>query len=77
MLVPTATNAGPEQRANIDSYQRLGTIADVGFIVGGVGVAAGVILLVTQPKDTSTTAAKWTPYVGLGSAGVQRRVLKN
>lgn len=58
------------QIASLDSYHRLGTIADVGFVVGGVGIAAGVVLLVTQPKDTSTSAAKWSPYIGLGSAGV-------
>ena len=67
---PVASECNAGQRANIDSYNRLGTIADVGFIVGGVGLAAGVVLLVTQPKDTSPTATKWTPYFGLGSAGV-------
>jgi hypothetical protein len=58
------------QRGSIDTYHRLGTIADVGFIVGGIGVVAGVVLLVTQPKDTTAGATKVTPYVGLGSAGV-------
>jgi hypothetical protein len=68
---PVPTECDPGQRANIDSYKRLGTIADVGFIVGGVALAAGVVLLVTQPKDTSSaTSTKWTPYVGLGIAGV-------
>ncbi|HMJ57279.1 MAG TPA: PEGA domain-containing protein [Polyangiaceae bacterium] len=63
-------NCETSQTANIDTYRRLGTIADVGFIVGGVGVAAGIVLLVTQPKEPSTAAAHWTPYIGLGSAGV-------
>jgi len=67
-----ASNCDTSQRANIDSYHRLGTIADVGFIVGGVGVAAGVVLLVTQPKET-TAGAKWSPYIGLGNAGVTGR----
>jgi hypothetical protein len=62
----------PSEQAALDSYHRLGTIADVGFIVGGIGLAAGVILLVTHPKDTSTSTAKtkWSPYIGVGSAGV-------
>jgi hypothetical protein len=66
---PDPNNCDASQRANIDSYRRLGTIADVGFIVGGVGLAAGVVLLVTQPKEP-TTGTKVTPYIGLGSAGV-------
>jgi PEGA domain len=57
-------------RSSIDNYRRLGTIADVGFIVGGIGVAAGVVLLVTQPKDTTVGGTQVTPYIGLGSAGV-------
>jgi hypothetical protein len=59
------------QQPNVDSYRRLGTIADVGFIVGGVGLATGIVLLVTKPKSTPTSAAYWTPYVGLGGAGVK------
>ncbi len=66
---PDRNNCDPGLRPNIDSYHRLGTISDVGFIVGGVGVLAGVVLLVTQPKET-TTGTKVTPYIGLGSAGV-------
>jgi hypothetical protein len=61
---------GSTQSANVDTYRRLGTIADVGFIVGGVGIATGIILLVTQPKETSAAGTKLTPYIGLGGAGV-------
>ena len=66
---PDPNACDPSQRASIDTYHRLGTIADVGFIVGGVGVAAGVVLLLTQPKET-TAGTTVTPYIGLGSAGV-------
>jgi hypothetical protein len=66
----SGTSCPPSQQATLDSYHRLGTISDVGFIVGGIGVAAGVILLVTQPKDTAASTAKWSPYIGVGSAGV-------
>ena len=69
---PDRNACDPSQRASIDTYHRLGTIADVGFIVGGVGVAAGVVLLLTQPKET-TTGTRVTPYIGLASAGVSGR----
>ncbi len=35
-------------RGDLDSYRKLGTISTVGFIVGGVGAAAGVTLLLTS-----------------------------
>jgi hypothetical protein len=66
---PDRNNCDPSQRSNIETYRRLGTIADVGFIAGGIGVVAGVVLLVTQPKET-TSGTKVTPYIGLGTAGV-------
>jgi hypothetical protein len=58
------------QTPGIDTYHRFATISNIGFIGAGVGLAAGVILLVTQPKETSPSAASLTPYVGLGAAGV-------
>jgi len=67
---PVRNDCDPSHGPSINSYNRLGLIADVGFIVAGVGVAAGVVFLVTQPKDTTAGARKWTPYIGLGSAGV-------
>jgi hypothetical protein len=52
-----------------DSAQSL---AIVGFVAGGVGVAAGVVLFIVSGKDTSTPAeaVRLRPYVGLASAGV-------
>jgi hypothetical protein len=70
-VCPNNSRCDAAQGPNIDSYHRLGTIADVGFAVAGVGLVAGIVLLVTQPKDPSTSAAQWTPYVGIGSAGVR------
>ncbi|MGO9836125.1 MAG: hypothetical protein ACLP1X_18135 [Polyangiaceae bacterium] len=65
----------PSQDSNLSSYHTMGALSTVGFIVGGVGVAAGVVLLVTQPKgEPSTTPATATgfqiaPAIGLGSVG--------
>jgi len=59
---------GADQQSNIDSYKTMGTISTVGFIVGGVGVAAGLVLILTAPKAPAKTA--WIrPYVGLGQLG--------
>jgi hypothetical protein len=57
--------------AELDSYHLIGTISTVGFIVGGVGIATGTILLLTSPKDQPATAATWSPFIGVGSAGVR------
>jgi hypothetical protein len=55
-----------------DKYRSYGTISTVGFIVGGVGAAAGVVLLLTQPESTQTgKAATMIPFIGLGGAGVR------
>jgi PEGA domain len=60
------------QGAALNSYHTMGTIATVGFIVGGVGIATGTILLVTAPKESqSANRATWSPFIGVGSAGVR------
>lgn len=63
------------QAADLDDQARTAkTIAITGFIVGGVGVATGATLLImglTQKKPA--TAAMVTPWVGLGSVGVNGR----
>lgn len=59
----------PDRQGDVDSYQTMGTLSTIGFIVGAVGVGAGVVLWVTAPKETAA-AKKVSPYVGLGTAGV-------
>jgi hypothetical protein len=77
---PGGTCPASEQ-SNVDSYKSMGTISTIGFIVAGVGGAAGVILLFTAPKETASAAPSrfatvptkgvtMTPYVGVTSAGV-------
>jgi hypothetical protein len=45
------------------------TLATVGFIVGGVGVATGVTLFILSSDDKKESTAI-RPWVGWGSAGV-------
>jgi hypothetical protein len=58
----------------IDSSRTSGTISTIGFIAGGVGVAAGVVLLIVAPGKSAPAPTKGvtrvTPWFGLGSAGV-------
>jgi hypothetical protein len=72
----TGGNCGPAQQSDLDSYHTLGTLSTVGFIVAGVGAAAGVTLLLLQPK-TSSDAAAAAPsaslVVGPGSIGAVGR----
>jgi hypothetical protein len=67
-------SCGPDQQSNLDSYHTLGTLSTVGFIVGGVGVAAGVTLLILQPKASDATPAPSASLVvGPGSIGAVGR----
>jgi hypothetical protein len=47
------------------------TIAIVGYVVGGVGVAAGVTLFVLSMNKDKQSAAYVAPYVGPGSFGLR------
>jgi hypothetical protein len=59
--------------SDLSGYHTMGTLSTVGFIVGGVGVAAGAVLLFVTPK-THESATGWvSPYVGPGSVGAVGR----
>jgi hypothetical protein len=62
------------EQSNIDSAKSLGTVSTVGFIVGGVGVAAGTVLLLLRSpsRDSQPAAANATvtPWIGIGTCGV-------
>jgi hypothetical protein len=58
---------GPGQQGELDSYHTLGLLSTIGFIVAGAGAAAGITLLVVQPKAESVPAASFV--VGPGSIG--------
>ena len=51
------------------TYNLMRNLSTVGFIVGGVGVAAGVTLLLWTPKHES--APRMALWIGPGSAGVK------
>jgi hypothetical protein len=64
-------------QSDLDSYHLMGTLSTVGFIVGGVGVAAGVVLLFVHPGRAEATPAATAPaakidiqpVVGFGTIG--------
>lgn len=53
-----------DKQSDVDSYGTLGTVSTVGFIVGGVGVAAGLVLVLTAPKE-GRAAALSRPLVAM------------
>lgn len=57
----------------IDSANTFANVSNAGFIVGGVGVVAGVILLVTLGFDDEPEAAAVMPILGPGTVGVTGR----
>jgi hypothetical protein len=73
-LASSCTNGscGPSQQSDLDSYHTMALVSTIGFIVGGVGVAGGVALLLLQPKSDAAppaTGLHVVPVVGPGSLG--------
>ncbi len=66
------SGCGPAQWGDVDSYNTLGLVSTVGFVVAGVGAAGGVTLLLLQGHVGSAAPATglvFTPVVGPGSLG--------
>ena len=63
---------GPDEHDAVDRYNQMRTISTVGFVVGGVGIAAGTALLITgtRPRGAQRGVA---PVLGWRSVGVQGR----
>ena len=57
------------QSSAISSYKTMTALSTTGFIIGGVGIAAGVVLLLVAPKNKEATSAWIRPYVGAGEIG--------
>lgn len=61
----------PGSQSTIDSASTFATISTVGFIVGGVGVAAGIVLLAIPNGSPSKPARGYVmPTFGPGSVGL-------
>ena len=63
------------KRSEIDSLDNSASsanaVAIVGFVAGGVGLAAGATLFfLSQPKKEAAPSAFVHPWIGLGSAGL-------
>lgn len=60
-------------QSDLNSYHAVGLVSTIGFVVAGVGTAAGVTLWVLEGKSSSSTAASVSPYIGVGSVGAVGR----
>jgi hypothetical protein len=65
------------EKSDLEAYHTMAGISTVGFILGGAGAAAGVVLLIMRPKgeapapaNAEPAKASLSPYIGTGSAGV-------
>ncbi len=70
---PSKTGCPSTSQSDIDSAKTFGTVSTIGFIVGGVGVAAGIVLLLTEGSSSNATATVGsvhvTPDIGAGFVG--------
>jgi hypothetical protein len=65
-----------EHQDLIDEAGLLGNVSTALFIVGGAGVATGVVLLIVRPslgEDDARPTARVTPWIGAGGAGLLGR----
>jgi hypothetical protein len=60
----------PSAQADLDSYHTMGALSTVGFIVGGIGAAAGLVFLISAPKSSASSSSAWiAPVIGPASIG--------
>jgi len=61
-----------DAQADLDKANQLATLSTVGFVVGGVGVAAGVVLLAVRKKAPAnpSSGALIVPWVTPGMVGL-------
>jgi hypothetical protein len=55
---------------SVGSYNAMRIVSTVGFVVGAVGIGAGLTLILTAPSGQSKEVAGVRPWIGLGSAGL-------
>lgn len=54
----------------VESFRTLRTVSTVGYIVGGVGIAAGTTLLLTAPRKSTASAQARSVNLWVGPASV-------
>jgi hypothetical protein len=60
-------------KSDLDGFHTMTSISTVGFIVAGVGAAAGTALFFMAPRSSATKSAWIAPTIGLGSVGAVGR----
>jgi hypothetical protein len=62
----------PSLRDDVSRYNGLRTISTAGFVVGAVGLAAGLTLVLTAPRPPGkAAAARWQTWIGPAGLGVE------
>lgn len=61
---------GSAGAAALDSFRSLRTVSTIGYVVGGIGLAAGVTLFIAAPRQHSTNSASVGVWVSGQGAGV-------
>jgi hypothetical protein len=72
------TRCPPEVQDALDVAKTNGTVSTVGFVVGGIGIASGVVLLLTssgskKTADDGADKVSVRPFFGPGQGGVTGR----
>jgi hypothetical protein len=62
--------AGTEGNDALQAFRSLRTVSTVSYVVGGVGLAGGVALILTLPARSPAQSGTVHPWVGAGSAGI-------
>ncbi len=68
---PTKSTCDPAYQSDVSTYNTMRTVSTVGFVVGGIGAAAGVTLLLTtsKPESKGQVSLKVSPeMVTVGSS---------
>ena len=70
-LCPGGGCAAPDAQAEYKTTRTLGTASTVGFVVGGLGAAAGITLLMLRPFGEPATPSAPVTQVSVGPSSVQ------
>lgn len=66
----TASTCAPRYAAELDAFHAWRTVSTVGYVVGALGIAGGVVLWLTTPKARGATATgAWLGPASVGIAG--------